>query len=125
MALARWCEFMRDMKDANGLTNADIAAASGVSLKTIEKIMSQSCTQDIMRETCRLIEHAIIGSSNQYPCYLAFEEANSQKVAEPDAQHKIDFLLQQVERLHRENENLWEENKRKSKIIDSLLGQQK
>lgn len=75
MTLARWCEFMRDMKQANGLTNAYIAETSGVSLKTIERIMAQNCEQDIMRETARRIEDAIIGSSNQYPCILAFEDA--------------------------------------------------
>lgn len=76
MALPRWCEFMRDMKDLNGMTNAEIAEKSGVSVKTIERLMAQNCDQDIMRETARLIEDAIIGSSNQYPCYLAFEESS-------------------------------------------------
>ena len=74
MSLERWCEFMHDMKEVNGLTNAYIAEKSGVSLKTIERLMAQNCDQDIMRETARRIEDAIIGSSNQYPCYLAFEE---------------------------------------------------
>ena len=74
MALARWCEFMHDMKEANGLTNAYIAEKSGVSVKTIERLMAQNCDQDIMRETARRIEDVVIGSSNQYPCILAFEE---------------------------------------------------
>lgn len=74
MPLLEWCEFMRDMKEANGLTNAYIADKSGVSVKRIEQLMSKKCDQDIMRETARRIEDAIIGSSNQYPCYLAFEE---------------------------------------------------
>lgn len=74
MTLARWCEFMRDLKTANGLTNQIIADRSGVSLKTIERIMALNCEKDILRETARLIEDAIIGSSNQYPCYLAYEQ---------------------------------------------------
>ena len=74
MDLPRWCEFMRDMKEANGLTNAYIAEKTGISVKTIERLMALNCDQDIMRETARRIEDAIIGSSNQYPCYLAFEE---------------------------------------------------
>lgn len=85
MELPRWCEFMRDMKKANRLSNADVAERSGVSIKTIERLMAINCTQDIMRETARLIEDAIIGSSNQYPCYLAFEETvpdNSQQLSE-------------------------------------------
>lgn len=75
MPLDRWCEFMHDMKEVNGLTNAYIAEKSGVSIKTIERLMARNSDQDIMRETARRIEDAIIGSSNQYPCYLAFEEA--------------------------------------------------
>lgn len=74
MTLDRWCEFMHDMKEVNGLTNAYIAEKSGVSIKTIERLMAKNSDQDIMRETARRIEDAIIGSSNQYPCYLAFEE---------------------------------------------------
>lgn len=87
MPLERWCEFMRDMKELNGLTNAEIAEKSGVSVRRIEKIMSLACETDIMRETARAVEDAIIGSSNQYPCYLAFEAAtapteNDQKLTE-------------------------------------------
>lgn len=75
MTLARWCEFMHDMKEVNELTNAYIAEKSGVSIKTIERLMAQNIDQDIMRETARRIEDAIIGASNQYPCILAFEES--------------------------------------------------
>lgn len=128
MTLARWCEFMRDMKIANELTNAEVSEKSGVSLKTVEKIMALSCTQDIMRETARLIEDAVIGSSNQYPCYLAFEDMSAGgavmdelKVVREEAQRKIDHLLQQVAYLRQENENLWAENKRKSKLIDMFM----
>ena len=74
MELPRWCEFMRAMKEANDLTNAEVAERSGVSIKTIERLMAMNCDQDIMRETARRIEDAIIGSSNQYPCYLAYDE---------------------------------------------------
>ena len=91
MDLARWCEFMRDMKDVNGLTNAEVAEKSGVSLKTIERLMAQNCEQDIMRETARRIEDAIIGSSIQYPCYLAFEEAI------PEDRQKLDAALIELE----------------------------
>ena len=84
MDLRRWCEFMHDMKEINGLTNAYIAEKSGVSIKTIEKLMAQTYGQDIMRDNARRIEDVIIGSSNQYPCILAFEESlpeNNQKLA--------------------------------------------
>lgn len=158
MPLARWCEFMRDLKEANGLTNQEIADRSGVSVKTIERIMALNCDQDIMRETARRIEDAIIGSSNQYPCYLAFEETvpqESEKLANAlrelervlddnedyrkaldgihvsykeemlqirdEAQRKIDFLREQLDREHRDNERLWAENARKSAVIDRFI----
>lgn len=161
MTLERWCEFMRDMKELNGLTNAEVAEKADVSVKTVDRLMAQNCEQDIMRETARRIEDAIIGSSNQYPCYLAFEESvpdTSQKLNEAmleleravndnkdyrtaldnihssykaemqiirdEAQKKIDFLLTQVERLRKDNDNLWAENNRKSKVVDMFLEKQ-
>ena len=161
MTLHRWCEFMRDMKDVNGLTNAYIAEHSGVSIKTIERIMALNSDQDIMRETARRIEDAIIGSSNQYPCYLAFEEnvpvSNDQlkdalrelervladnedykkaldnihasynaemQTIRNEAQAKISDMRNQLDSLQRNNDYLWVENNRKSKIIDMLITQQ-
>lgn len=132
MDLARWCEFMRDMKEANGLTNAYIADKSGVSMKTIERIMAQNSDQDIMRETARRIEDAIIGSSNQYPCYLAFEEnapENTQKLNE--ALKELDHALKDnkdyreaLDNIHAsyntEMETIRDEAKRK---VDYLLKQ--
>ena len=97
MSLARWCEFMHDMKEVNGLTNAYIAEKSGVSPKTIERLMAQNCDQDIMRETARRIEDAIIGSSNQHPCYLAYEENV------PDDAPKLKAILQELDHVLADN----------------------
>lgn len=161
MPLARWCEFMRSLKEANKLTNMEIADRSGVSVKTIERIMAQNCDQDIMRDTARRIEDAIIGSSNQYPCYLAFEEAvphsdgklnealrelervlddnedyrkaldgihasykEEMQIIRDEAQRKIEYLRTQIDRLQRDNDNLWAENNRKSKVVDMFLEKQ-
>ena len=41
-----------------------------------------------------------------------------------EAQKKIDFLIEQVQRLNKENDNLWSENLRKSKMIDAFMDQQ-
>jgi hypothetical protein len=158
---------MRAIKETTTLTNKDIEKQSGVSLKTIERIMALNTDQDIMRDTARRIENVIIGSSTSYPCYLAFEEnvpEVSQKMSNAlrelerslDDEHraaldnihnshtaemlaikashtaelnaakdeydaKIQYLRQQVERLQRDNDNLWAENMRKSKIIDRML----
>lgn len=97
MPLQRWCEYMRDMKELNGQTNAEIADKSGVSIRRIEKIMSLSCETDIMRETARAIEDAIIGSSNQYPCYLAFEAAT------PESEQKLSEATRELERALADN----------------------
>lgn len=89
MELPRWCEYMRSLKEVNGMTNAEIAELSGVSIKTIEKLMAGDPDQDIRRDTARRIENAIIGSSNQYPCYLAFEENmpdSTQQIVEATAE---------------------------------------
>lgn len=92
LTLDRWCEYMRDMKEINGLTNAQIAEISGISVKTIERLMAGNPANDIMRDTARLIENAIVGSTSKYPCYLAFEEENR-----PDEQ-KMNDALRELER---------------------------
>jgi transcriptional regulator with XRE-family HTH domain len=146
------------MKEANGLSNLEVAERSGVSIKTIERIMAQNCDHDILRETARLVEDAIIGSSNQYPCYLAFEEnvpeineklndamrdleraladnADYRKALDnihdsykaelqlirDEAQAKIAEMRSHIDRLQRDNDYLWVENNRKSKLVDMLL----
>ncbi len=160
LTLERWCEYMRDMKEVNGLTNAEIAEQSGISVKTIERLMAQNVDQDIMRETARLIENVIIGSTSQYPCYLAFEEEQRPddkmndamreleralddnkeyraaldnihtaykaelELVRAEAQKKIDFLLDQLAKVRADNDNLWNENNRKSKMIDLFIDKQ-
>lgn len=74
MTLLEWCKFMRALKEKSGITNREIEKKSKVSIKTIEKIMALNIEHDVMRDTARLIENVIIGSSTSYPCYLAFEE---------------------------------------------------
>ena len=160
LELARWCEYMRDMKEVNGLTNAYIAAEADVSVKTVERLMALNSDQDILRDTARRIENAIIGSTSTYPCYLAFEEENrpdekmndamreleraladnkdyrealdnihtsykaEMETIRAEAQKKVDFLLDQVAQLRADNNNLWAENNRKSKVIDTFLSKQ-
>ena len=158
MTLERWCEYMRDMKEVNGLTNLEIAEESGISIKTIERLMAQNVDQDIMRETARRLENVIIGSTSKYPCYLAYLEENrpgDQKLVEAtrnleqilienkefrtslenirasycaeieavraEAKQKIDYLMEQLERVHAENVHLWAENDRKSRLVDRFL----
>mgnify|MGYP003300682382 CR=1 FL=1 len=97
MPLLRWCEYMRDMKDVAGLSNQEIADKSGVSLKTVERIMAMKVEQDIYRETARAIENVVIGSSNQFPCYMAFvEEA-------PDSSNELLQASLELERVMADN----------------------
>lgn len=97
---------MRDVKEVKHISNAQIAKAADVSLKTIESIMALNREQDIMRATARKIETAVIGTSNQYPCYLDYDDST--------ATERINRLLQEIEYWRKENE-------RKAKIIDKYL----
>lgn len=97
MPLLNWCEYMRALKEANKLTNAEIEKRSGVSVKTIEKIMALNCDQDIMRDTARRIEEAIMGASDQFPCYLDF--------GMPEASEKLNAALIDLERALNDNED--------------------
>lgn len=99
LELARWCEYMRDMKEVNGLTNAYIAEEAGVSIKTVERLMALNSDQDILRDTARRIENVIIGSTSTYPCYLAFEEENR-----PDTQ-KMNDAMRELERALDDNKD--------------------
>ena len=106
MDLQSWCEYMRDVKEVKHLSNAHIAKAAEVSLKTIERIMAINCDQDIMRATARRIELAVIGTSNQYPCYLDYDDSTTTE--------RINRLLMEIEYWRKENE-------RKAKMIDKYL----
>lgn len=131
MDLLTWCAYMRDMKEANKLTNADIAKKSDVSIKTIERIMTLNCEQDIMRDTARRIENAIVGTANQHMCHLVLEEnAPSETIKLIDDIHASYVKEMQtirdeskvlIERLRSEIDYLRLENERKAKVIDRLL----
>lgn len=129
MTLREWCEYMRINKEANGLTNTEIAETTGISVKTIEKLLALTYDQDIMRETARKIEEAIVGTANFFSCYLAFEEnmpddspklKAALKLSE-DSKAKESQLLEEIDRLRKELEYFKVENDRKARIIDKLL----
>ena len=105
MTLQEWCEYMRDVKELAHLTNAYIAKEVGVSTKTIERIMSINCEQDIMRSTARRIELTVIGPVGKHFCDLDYDSA---------ATDRITSLLA-------ENDHLRKENERYAKIIDKYI----
>ena len=106
MDLQEWCEYMRDVKEMAHLTNADIAKAADVSIKTIERIMAINCDQDIMRATARRIELAVVGAVSKHICELDYGDGT--------AAERINSLLAEIEYWRKEND-------RKAKIIDKYL----
>lgn len=54
---------------------------------------------------------------------LAVKAAHTAELnaAKEEADIKIQYLRNQIERLQKENDNLWDENTRKAKIIDKLI----
>lgn len=106
MDLQDWCEYMRDVKDKFGLTNAYIAKEADVSLATIESITALSRKQDIMRATARRIELVIIGPVRDHLCDLDFDK---------------NAITETISRLQSEVEYWRRENDRKAKIIDKYL----
>ena len=114
MTLEEWCKFMRAMKETNGITNREIEKRTGISVKTIEKIMAINCDHDIMRDTARIIENAIIGSSTSYPCYLAFEENV------PEVSQRVSGALADLERSLGEQHTAALDNLRNSHAAEML-----
>lgn len=114
MTLEEWCKFMRAMKETNGITNREIEKRTGISVKTIEKIMAINCDHDIMRDTARLIENAILGSSTSYPCYLAFEENV------PEVSQRVSGALADLERSLGEQHTAALDNLRNSHAAEML-----
>lgn len=126
MTLERWREFMRDMKEAEGLTYAEISERTEprIPARTIErKLAPNGDGQDIMREVARAIEGAILGST-PYPCLLSVMGADALKSAAAQ-ETEIAKLREALETLKAESQRkidyLMKENERKDRIIDRLL----
>ena len=92
--LQSWCEYMRDVKEVVHLTNSNIAEEAGVSITTIESIMSLNRDQDIMRATARRIELVIIGPVRKHFCDMDYDGSA--------ATERINALLAENETLKRD-----------------------
>jgi hypothetical protein len=113
MTLQEWCEFVCIVMDIFHLSNAYVAKEADASIKTMERIRSGKCDQDIMRGTFRRIEIVVFGSTTNHICCLDFEASN--------ATEKIASLEAEIAAL-REDVAYWrKESDRKAKIIDKYL----
>lgn len=128
MRIDRWREYMRDVKDISGLTFEEIAALSDgqLSVNTIKTVLAPSAKGDIQRETARLIENAIFGSSNTHPCPIDLLDAipaERKRVMELEAD--LEKLRSNIARTHdshdRELEIVREEAQKKIDFLKAEL----
>lgn len=108
-----WCEYMRDVKEAFHLKNADIAVATGYSVKTVESIMALNYEKDILRATSRRIELFIVGSAVELRCPLVHDDSA--------LRDQLQRLQDQIAAMEKSLAREQEENDRKGKVIDRLL----
>ena len=106
MPLIEWCEYICDVMDAFHLSIASVSNGAEVSMKTVERIRSINCEQDLMRGTARRVEQFVLGPTGEHTCCL---DRNDNAAAE-----RINQLTQQVEFLRKEHERM-------AKIIDKYL----
>lgn len=139
MSLETWRSFMRAIKEYEGYTYAELSARTTprIPARTIEKKLAPGGDgQDLMRETRRAIETAVLGAASP-KCYRSFVEslpANTKSAADLDAEMAL--LRRNIEMIHasyqkelelvrqeakEKIEYLRAENEKKDKIIDKLL----
>ena len=113
-----WCSCVRDFMILYGLSCRFVADASNVSLTTVESIYSGKRTQDIMRETGRMIEFVVFGPPTEHICFLAFaEQSNSAAMLQIELANLHALFAELTEK----NKELREENQLKARIINYML----
>lgn len=127
MPTDRWREYMRDIKEIMGLTFKDIAEGTGgmMSTETVQNLLAPSAKGDVTRETARLIENAIFGSSNAHPCPIDIMEtipAEHKKIM--DVEEEMAALRKNIALIHDSyNEELSRVRAEAQKKIDHLKDQ--
>lgn len=140
MTTPRWREYMRDIKEVDGLTFEEIAARTGgqMSAASIQNALAPGANRDLNRETARIIENAIFGVAVADPCpvdFLAGISDDAKKMSEmeltmtemrktisaihesyakemdtirAEAKRKVDYLVEENQRLHKMIDRLLE-----------------
>lgn len=74
MTTDRWREYMRDIKEVDGLTFDEIAERTNgqMSAASIQNALAPGATRDLNRETARIIENAMFGGAVADPCPFEF-----------------------------------------------------
>ncbi len=103
MPTDRWREYMRDIKDTDGLTFEEIAERTHgqMSSQSIQNALAPGATGDLTRERARIIENAILGDSIAPPCPFDFLDdisADSKRVMEIEAE--LEQLRNNIGRTH-------------------------
>lgn len=91
METPRWREYMRDLKEVEGLTYDEISERTGgqLSAASIQNVLAPGAVGDVTREKARLIENAIFGASVAPPCPFDFMDemtADAKRVIELEAE---------------------------------------
>ena len=113
MTLPEWGEYICDVMYVFHLTNAYVAEAAPVSIKTMEKISARNFDQDIMSGTKRRIEQVVLGRVGDFTCYLDHNDGALNE--------RMNGILAENEMLRKQNEFLLKEHGRLAKIIDKYL----
>ena len=139
LTLETWRAFMRAIKDYEGLTYSEISERTRpqIAARTIEKKLAPGGDgQDLMRETRRAIEIAILGPS--FPkCYRSFlDSLPAGAKSSADLEAEMDLLRHNIEQIHASYQKELEivrqeakekidylrvENEKKDRIIEKLL----
>ena len=139
LPLETWRAFMRAVKEYEGYTYAELSERTQpqIAERTIEKKLAPGGDgQDLMRETRRAIENAVLGTA-YHKCYRNLVESlPADKKSSADLEAEMALLRRNIEMIHASYQKELElvrqearekidylraENEKKDKIIDRLL----
>lgn len=102
MTTDRWREYMRDIKEVDGLTFEEIAARTGgqMSAASIQNALAPGATRDLTRETARIIENAVFGVSVAHPCpFELMEDLSADAKRTLDLENDLRSALADITRI--------------------------